>query len=198
MSQQVKQLIENTVVDEQGNVVNYTRSKTVRLPEEPQYIKLYIEDLLYLSDLPKGHENILFHLLTKSSYAGDTYGMVVSISKGMKEIICEELKLENIRTINNVLSDLTKGKILKRIKTGLYQFNPYLFGKGSWEDISKLRLEIGYDELTGRTFKTYIENERKKDRAREETNEKQVQYAIEEAKRKREENEQQTEASPNS
>ena len=28
---------------------------------------------------------------------------------------------------------------MTRIKTGLYQFNPFLFGKGDWKDISKIR-----------------------------------------------------------
>lgn len=39
----------------------------------------------------------------------------------------------------------------------MYRFNPYLFGKGDWQDISRLRLDINYDEIRGRTFKTNVE-----------------------------------------
>lgn len=41
----------------------------------------------------------------------------------------------------------------------MYRFNPYIFGKGDWQDISRLRLEINYDEIMGRTFKANIEYE---------------------------------------
>ena len=39
----------------------------------------------------------------------------------------------------------------------MYRFNPYFFGKGDWQDISRLRLEINYDEIKGRTFKSNVE-----------------------------------------
>ena len=38
------------------------------------------------------------------------------------------------------------GKILYRVGTGAYNFNPYLFGKGDWQDVSRLRLEVNYNE----------------------------------------------------
>lgn len=41
-----------------------------------------------------------------------------------------------------------------RADIGVYTLNPYLFGKGDWQDISRLRLEINYDDIKGKTFKT--------------------------------------------
>lgn len=83
--------------------------------------------------------------------------MQVCLSAGIKRIISKELGLKNNRSINNALSDLVKGKILYRIETGVYNFNPYLFGKGDWQDIARLRLDINYDDIKGKTFKTNIE-----------------------------------------
>lgn len=42
----------------------------------------------------------------------------------------------------------------------MYNFNPYLFGKGDWQDIGRLRLEINYDDIKGKTFKTVCEYKR--------------------------------------
>ena len=46
----------------------------------------------------------------------------------------------------------------KRVqREGGEQFTPYLFGKGDWQDISRLRLEVNYDDIKGKTFKTVCE-----------------------------------------
>jgi hypothetical protein len=113
-----------------------------------------LQDVLFLSDLPRGHENILYALLRHTCYATETKGMQLSISFGVKKIIAKELNLKNIRSINNVLTDLVKGKILIRMEKGLYELNPYFFAKGDWQNISRLRLQIDYNQIKGRTFRT--------------------------------------------
>lgn len=153
----IKQSIERTEYDgETGEITKKIENTVLSWGSEPPYIKLYLQDILYLSDLPKSHENILFELLKRATYAGDEYGMSVTLSSGLKKIIAKTLNIKNIRSINNCLSELVKGKILFRIETGVYQFNPYLFGKGDWQDISSLRLNIDYD-INGKTFKVYQE-----------------------------------------
>lgn len=153
----IKQSVETSVINERGELVSKHANKTYSWGTEPPFIKVYLQDILYLSDLPKSHENILFELLKRSTYAGDEYGMTVTLSAGMKQIIAKTLGIKNVRSINNALSDLVKGKILFRIATGVYQFNSYLFGKGDWQDVSRLRLEINYDDIKGKTFKTMCE-----------------------------------------
>lgn len=149
----IKQSIE-TVVIENGVVTEERRNQTLSWGTEPPFVKLYLQDVLYLSDMPKHHEKILYELLKRSSYASE--GMTVSLSAGTKRIIAKELNIQNVRSINNVLSDLVKGKILFRIETGVYQFNTMFFGKGDWQDIARMRLEINYDEIQGRTFSSYL------------------------------------------
>lgn len=158
----VNQSVETEIINEHGEIISKRANKTLSWGAEPSYIKLYLQDVLYLSDMPKHHEKILFELLKRASYAGDEYGMTVSLSAGTKRIMAKAIEIKNIRSINNALSDLVKGKILYRIDTGIYQFNPYLFGKGDWQDISRLRLEINYDEIKGKTFKTVCEYESEK------------------------------------
>lgn len=158
----INQSVETEVINENGEIISKRANKTLSWGAEPSYIKLYLQDVLYLSDMHKHHEKILFELLKRATYAGDEYGMTVSLSAGTKRIMAKVLEIKNIRSINNALSDLVKGKILYRIDTGVYQFNPYLFGKGDWQDIARLRLEINYDEIKGKTFKTVCEYESEK------------------------------------
>ncbi len=154
----IKQSVETSVFDEHtGEMISKRANKTLSWGSEPSYVKLYLQDVLYLSDMPKHHEKILHELLKRSTYAGEKDGMQVSLSAGIKRIISKELGFKNDRSINNALSDLVKGKILYRVETGVYNFNPYLFGKGDWQDIARLRLEVNYDDIQGKTFKTNVE-----------------------------------------
>lgn len=150
----IKQSIETEILDECGEIINKRVNKTLSWGSEPAFIKFYIQDILYLSDMPKHHEKVLFELLKRATYAGEKDGMQVCLSAGIKRIISKELNFKNDRSINNTLSDLVKNKILYHVETGVYNFNPYLFGKGDWQDIARLRLEIDYDDIKGKTFKS--------------------------------------------
>lgn len=153
----ISQSIETSVFNEQGEMISKRANRTLSWGDEPNYIKLYLQDIMYLSDMPKKHTKILYALLKRASYAGDKNGMMVSISAGLKRMMAKELNYKSVQPIDNALCDLTKGKVLYRIETGVYQFNPYLFGKGDWQDIANLRLEINYDDIKGKTFKTVCE-----------------------------------------
>ncbi len=59
------------------------------------------------------------------------------------------------------MGDLTKGDLLYRIARGMYRVNPNFFGKGDWQDIARLRLEIIFD-ANGKTIMGEIEKKAKK------------------------------------
>ena len=153
----IKQSIETSVINEQGEIVSKRANKTLSWGSEPAYIKLYLQDVLYLSDMPTKHSAVLYELLKRASYAGDKDGMQVIINASLKRRIAESLNLKNVGSISNVITDLVKGKILYRADVGMYNFNPWLFGKGDWQDIERLRLEINYDDIKGKTFKAVCE-----------------------------------------
>lgn len=151
----IRQSVETKVLDEKtGKFVTKRANKTLSWGEEPSYIKLYLEDIMYLSDMPKQYAGLTMALLKRMSYAGDEDGMCVTLIPRIKKAICGELGWDNVKSLNNALSKLVEGNILHRIDRGLYQFNPYLFGKGDWQDVGRLRLDITYD-VKGRTFQTY-------------------------------------------
>lgn len=150
----INQSVETSIINEQGDLVSKRANKTLSWGSEPSYIKLYLQDILYLSDMPTKHSAVLHELLKRASYAGEKDGMQTIINASLKRRIQETLNFKNVSSINNAITDLVKGKILYRVDVGMYNFNPYLFGKGDWQDISRLRLEVNYDDIKGRTFKT--------------------------------------------
>lgn len=153
----IKQSVETLVMNDQGEMVSKKANKVLSWGAEPSYIKLYLQDILYLSDMPTKHSAILYELLKRSSYAGDKDGMQVIVNASLKRRIKETLGFKNMSSVNNAITDFVKGKILYRVDVGMYNFNPFLFGKGDWQDISRLRLEVNYDDIKGKTFKTVCE-----------------------------------------
>lgn len=153
----INQSIETEVFDSSGNMVSKRANKTLSWGAEPSFVKVYLQDVVFLSDLPSKHSSILYELLKRATYAGEKDGMQVIVNTYLKQKIQETIGFKNLSSINNAITDLVKGKILYRVGTGAYNFNAYLFGKGDWQDIARLRLEIDYNDIQGKTFKTVCE-----------------------------------------
>ena len=145
---QVATIVEN---DANGNQVVKEEKKVVSYPSEPEYIKVYIKDLLYLKDMPQRLNPVLQSLLACMSYKN-----MIVLNSSIKQILSDKLKL-SVSSFNHSLTELVKGEVLIRKMTGCYIPNPALFGRGAWKDICDLRLELNYTSLEGRTFKTAFE-----------------------------------------
>ena len=155
----IKQSVETKIIDANtGTILESVEKNVINWGQEPPFVKIYLKDILYLKDLPKSYNPLLLALLKRAGWAKD--GMEISLTAGTKRLIAKELNLQNIRTINNALSNFVKADVLFRVETGVYRFNPYLFGKGDWQDINKLRLQIEYT-LEGKTFNTVVTNSKK-------------------------------------
>ena len=152
----LKQSIETEVISEHGEIVSRHTNRVLSWGDEPAYIKLYLQDVMYLSDMPRQYVSVTMALLKRVSFAGDKDGMCVVLAPRIKKSICEELDWKRISSLDNAWHKLVKGKILEHIDRSMYRFNPYFFGKGDWQDISRLRMEVDYSEISGRTFMTNI------------------------------------------
>lgn len=127
----------------------------IAIEKEPDYVKLYLKDILYLSDLPRNNYRILLYLLNHATYANDGQ-MQILLPVGLKKMMMEELNIPSLQVVNNVIANLNKEGIIYRVATSVYRLNPYLFGRGEWKDIKKIRLTVEYN-LTGRTAKAVIQ-----------------------------------------
>jgi len=135
--------VTTTINNDTGEITERTDAKGFKAEVEPNYIKLYLEDIAYLHKLPKGMPDIIYQLLPLVNYQ---HQIVITLHH--KKLIAEALNVSAAH-INNSITKLTKADVLIRVDRGVYELNSYLFGKGSWKDIIKhrksLKLEIFYE-----------------------------------------------------
>ena len=123
-----------------GEVVTQKSYKTSVLDREPDFVKLYLKDILRLKDLPKNTENVLNLLLKSMSYKN-----IIPAYAPIKRMICAELDIK-MDTLNKAIDNLYKAGVLISVERGIYMADPNLFGKGEWKDINNLRLVINYNQ----------------------------------------------------
>lgn len=166
MSSKVKkinQVIEKSIVDgETGELISKEINTGYTLPKEPDYIKLYIRDILYLQDMPENLTPFLMALVKRMTYASSDWGNCVVLNAALRKVIQKECGYKARQTVYNNTRKLIQGGILKEIVKDVYQLNPYIFGRGEWKDIEKIRAEVSYSKVEGRTFKANFEYEEAK------------------------------------
>ena len=140
-----KKIIQQTIMADYENGEVKKETNVFRISQEPAFVKIYIDDILYLHDMPRHLNPILQVFLRNMNWENR-----LILNGSLKKRMAESINL-SISSIDNAITKFVKGNILIREDKGIYLFNPYLFGKGSWESIQEIRLNITYN-LNGRTF----------------------------------------------
>lgn len=134
-----------------GEITKTEDVTVLRIPKEPAYVKMYIDDISKIVGLSAGSQNVLYELVTKIDYDG-----IMTITKGTRERIAARTGLKEA-TVRNRISDLAASGILRKSGYCEYEMNPNLFAKGDWQDIYKRRcgfkFEISYSKDGVRTLK---------------------------------------------
>lgn len=129
-----------TRTDSDGVVTNSMLHNTYAVSKEPPYIKVYIDDISRLVDLPKGMNRILFQLL---KYIG--YNNILVAYKPIKMMVAINLGISLAYVDKCILAFVKKG-LLVRFQRGMYIADPCLFGRGSWGEIEELIMIIRYNK----------------------------------------------------
>jgi hypothetical protein len=153
VQKKISQQVTNNIVNENGEILSTETITTKYVEREPDFVKLYISDILKLSDISKGNNDILLALLKRINYENEVFVM-----SHVKEEIAKELNLKVV-TINKAISILSEKNILLRKARGCYLMNPFFFGRGKWENIKKIRMELEYDTDGKHTFRVNIDKE---------------------------------------
>jgi hypothetical protein len=134
-----------------GEIFSTEDMSVSRIPREPSYVKMYIDDLSKIVGLSSGSQSVLYELASKIDYDG-----IVTITKGTRDRIAIATGLKE-STVRNRICDLTAAGIMRKAGYCEYEMNPNLFAKGDWQDVYKRRqafkLEVQYSESGGRTIK---------------------------------------------
>lgn len=127
--------IETLVDDMTGELLAATTTTTDinTVPTEPNYLKLYVDDLGLLNKLSGSEVIALIHIAALANYDGQ-----VCLPLLVKQSIAEKTNVKP-QAIGNTIVKLTAKGILKRIGTAVYLLNPDLFAKGKWREIRELR-----------------------------------------------------------
>lgn len=137
--------------NETGEISSSQVEHTYSLPQEPSYIKFYLEDIGHIHGLTKSESDVLFSLSRLIGWDG-----IVSVSKNRFEKSIKPQIDIKYQTFKNTISKLVTKGIFTRAGRGELEANPYLFAKGEWSEIYKRRreltLHISYDDKGRRMF----------------------------------------------
>jgi len=140
-----------TIVDHETGEIKKSIHTNVSVKEsEPQFVKLYVDDVGRLMNLSPSGSKVLNMLVKNMNY----YNMVTLV-KPVKEMMCAELKI-SLKTFENEKDKLyQKGLIIRKARS-LYIIDPELFGKGKWENVKKIRMIVEYDEKGNKFINTEL------------------------------------------
>ena len=157
---------------ESKGVINYTReevelvetsvdgelqsSNTVRsvgtgaIEKEPRYVKLYLDDIGKLNGLNNSEQKLVNELVFNMGYNN-----IVPSYKPVKEIIAAKLNMK-YNTLEKCIKNLYKKGILIRKARGLYLMDPKIFGRGTWNNVQKIRMVIDYNSDGTKTINSDV------------------------------------------
>lgn len=153
-SKKVVQQTSSQIVDlRTGEIVESTATNVFRIPSEPPYVKMYLDDLCGIIKVPDGHKALLLSLLRRLDYEG----FIVLSPRSRKEI-AKSMDIAD-QTFRNRLNELCKTEIIRRVSTNEYLVNPTYFARGEWRKICAQReafeLKITYSDQ-GRQIETRL------------------------------------------
>ena len=96
----------STIIDTQtGEVISVNTLQTFRVDKEPDFVKLYIEDLIKLKNLPSSTNSIMLQFLSFMRYDN-----TISIHSYEKKAIADKLQIKKV-TVDMALTNLCKKSI---------------------------------------------------------------------------------------
>lgn len=149
---------------ETGEVIaeSHSRTEHARMPQEPPFIKLYLDCLAKFKDVQISFNPILAEMLKRASYADEEIengGFVLYLNKQLKTVIANKCKV-SLNRVEHALTEFVKKGYMYRIGVGSYQFNTEIFGKGSWSDIYNIRtIQAKFDFGAGTVVANIVKDE---------------------------------------
>ena len=156
MKQTYEQIVDDVKVDaESGEIIAHEQTREIRsiinqkIPNEPDYIKIYkyVNTLFAFKGIKTSLTPFIIEIANHMTYANE--GQIVCLNGITKQLISENLGVTTKR-LDQVISELRKADILRKIQNGVYGVNPYICACGSWSDVRKLQAHYDFmsDEMT--------------------------------------------------
>lgn len=143
---EVRDDLTGEIKSRQSNVIELQK-----LPSEPEYIKLYIDDIGRLHGLKPMTREVLLYVAAASGFDG-----VATITARRKARIALTIGT-TAAVVSNALTECVKAGLLRRVAHGEYEPDPHLFGRGSWAEIRERRARFVASYVYGPEGRTAIE-----------------------------------------
>ena len=129
-----------TKINEVGEIIETEKEQIINFQKTDDFVMTFTKDLGYMKNLSKGEIVLFFGLLQIVNNNNE-----IILNAGIKKRMSENFDIK-LESINVLLSQLVKkNMILKTDEMGVYLLNVFLFGKGKWTDIKKMRMMIEWD-----------------------------------------------------
>jgi hypothetical protein len=145
-----------TEINHEGKTSTRTINTVGNKGNEPPFIKLFIDDIARMYQLPS--ETPLLELIRLLNWDNQ-----IILNSAIKRQIISRVGYKSVAVLNNYLSKCVSKGVFRLIDTGIYEANPELFGRGSWPEIKNKRLDefwlkINYDEMGNKTISSSLAN----------------------------------------
>lgn len=141
---------------ETGEVRSEVSTSVIRFPQEPPFVKMYVQDLCAVLGVSDADQALLRHLLARLDYDG-----FVVVTTRIRETIAASLGITQ-KTLRNRLNSLVNSNMIKPISRNDYRVNPDFFARGEWKKICEQKLSynmnINYSEA-GRVITSSVKKE---------------------------------------
>jgi hypothetical protein len=131
---------EQTIIYETGEIIQQKTTQIIPVGNEPNYYKVYLQDLANLQGLNPTERQVLEVLSSNMSFDN-----IIVVIKPIKEKL-SKITGKSYETIRSSIQGLVNKGILIREERACYRVNPRYIAKGKWQDIKALRLVIDYNE----------------------------------------------------
>ncbi|WP_186673943.1 hypothetical protein [Sporosarcina sp. BP05] len=135
-----REITEKIIDQTTGELLIEKNTEEAYVSKEPDFIKLYLDNILMINNLPNGLQKSLNVLLKRMGYDN-----IVVLNAYIKKQMAEELEYKTVQSLNNNINKLVQQGIMIRKGTGTYEMNSFLFGRGTWDNIKKIRLNLVFE-----------------------------------------------------
>lgn len=148
-----------------GEITRETQQFVIKGQNEEDYIKVYYNTLLTFKGISTILTPVLLAMGEHMTYANSKQGgQRIKFDAYVKEAICYKCGMGQDR-LNQLIRIMIENDVIRRIfkkdkdgnpteasYRGLYEVNPFIMGKGDWNDIKALRTDFNYVDGTAVTI----------------------------------------------
>lgn len=136
-----------------GEIISENTVKEYMVGQEPSYIKVYTDSLLIFNDLSTVLSPVLIAFMHHMTWANDKseyFRQIVRTDAMVREDVSRRTGIGDER-IKKIIKEFVNAEVFIPIenkdgkkKRGIYFVNPWVIGKGDWNDIKKLRANFEF------------------------------------------------------